>query len=109
MNSIVTINWQDKEVAHRIGVLLEQSGYTLTENYDASGQCVQTWKKEPEKTFTGRGIDRTLQESLRRMPAELLVSMIQGRLAVCMPAGTSEQDVAQAALMLVYDLQGFPG
>jgi hypothetical protein len=109
MNSILTLNWQDKEIAHRIGVMLEQSGYTLTENYDTNGQCVQVWKKEPERTFTGRGIDQTLQESLRRMPAQLLANMIQGRLAVCMPEGTPEHDVAHAALMLVYDLQGLPG
>lgn len=109
MNSILTLNWQDKAVAHRIGVMLEQNGYTLTENYDTNGQCVQVWQKGPEATFTGRGIELSLQQAIRRMPAQMLVNMIKGRLAVYMPVDSKDWQIEQAATMLVYDLQGLPG
>lgn len=109
MNSVVIVNWVDKDFADRVLYSLEKHGYRRTEDYESAGAQIQVWEKDSRTNARGQVLGSDPLAPIKTLPVDLMVSAIAGRLAVYMPEGTKQWEIEHAATMLVYDLQGKPG
>jgi hypothetical protein len=109
VNSIVIVNWEDKDFAQRVLYTLERQGYARTEDYECGQAHMQVWHKASGDNAQGRVIDSNPLAPIRLLPQELMVHAIKGRLAVYMPEGTKDWEIEHAATNLIFDLMGKPG
>jgi hypothetical protein len=109
VNSIVIVNWEDKDVAERIAYSLEKQGFKRTEDYESTGTRIQVWEKEARDNARGRVLSASPLDPIKLLPVDLMVAALKGRLAVYMPEGTKDWEIEHAATNLIYDLMGKPG
>jgi hypothetical protein len=57
MNSVVIVNWEDKDFAKRIAYSLEKQGFNCTEDYENVGAHIQVWEKESKDNVRGRTLN----------------------------------------------------
>lgn len=93
----------------RVAYSLEKTGYVLTEDYQQHGVRTQVWTKASDVPNKGRWITGSVEDQLRLIPAELLASLLMGRLRVCLPSEVQDWEVKHIAINLAFDLQGRPG
>jgi hypothetical protein len=109
VNSVAVINWEDQVFKERVAYSLEKTGYVLTEDYQQHGVRIQVWTKACDAPNKGQWIKGSVEEQLRLIPVELLVSRLKERLRMLLPSSTQEQQLEHAATSLAFDLQGRPG
>ncbi len=111
MNSIVIVNWEDKDFAERVRYSLEKQGFTRTEDYEDVGVRCQVWSKESKDNARGRVIENDPLAPIKLIPAELMVDKILPRLQHSLEEkdGWSDIWIRHMAVNIVYDLQGKPG
>jgi hypothetical protein len=109
VNSIVIVNWVDKEFAQRVLFSLERAGYVRKEDYECGAAQMQVWEKAPENNQRGRMLGSDPLAPIKLLPLELMVAAIKDRLAVYMPQGTPAWEIEHAATNLIFDLMGKPG
>jgi hypothetical protein len=110
VNSVVIVNWEDKEFAQRVLYSLERQGYVRTEDYECGQAHMQVWQKGAADNQRGRVIENDPLAPIRLLPVEAMVARIKGRLAgAYLPEGTPDWQVEHAATNLIFDLMGKPG
>lgn len=110
MNSIVIVNWEDKDFAERVLYSLEKQGFKRTEDYESAGAHLQVWEKEGKNNARGRTLGVDPLAPIKFLPVDLMVAKITGRLAgAYMPEGTPAWQIEHMATNLIYDLMGKPG
>lgn len=109
MNSVVIVNWEDKDFAQRVLYSLERAGYIRSEDYECGAAHMQVWEKVPENNLRGRMIGSDPLAPIKLLPTALMVATIKDRLAVYMPEGTKDWEIEHAATNLIFDLMGKPG
>lgn len=109
VNSVVVVNWVDKDFAQRVLYSLERCGYVRSEDYECGQAHMQVWAKGAADNQNGRVLGSEPLAAIRLLPQELMVAAIKDRLAVYMPEGTPAWEIEHAATMLIFDLMGKPG
>jgi hypothetical protein len=109
VNSVVIVNWEDKDFAQRVLFALERQGYVRMEDYECGAAHMQVWEKGAATNLKGRVIGSDPLAPIRALPQDLMVATIKGRLAVYMPEGTKDWEIEHAATNLIFDLMGKPG
>jgi hypothetical protein len=108
VNSIVVLNWKDKDFAERVIYSLEKQGYRRTEDYEGMGAQIQVWEKEARNNLRGETIALDPLAPIKLIPADIMIGRIKDRMAVYMPEGSKDWEIDHAATNIVYDLQGKP-
>lgn len=111
MNSIVIVNWVDKDFAERVLYSLEKQGYRRTEDYEHAGAQCQVWEKDARTNARGQVLGNDPLAPIKLIPAELMVDKILPRLQHSLEEkdGWSDIWIRHMAVNIVYDLQGKPG
>jgi hypothetical protein len=111
VNSIVIVNWEDKDVAERIAYSLEKQGFKRTEDYESTGTRIQVWEKEAKDNARGRVLNASPLDPIKLLPPDMMVQAILPRLenAIGHLPGQTPLWTEHLALNLVYDLMGKPG